>query len=368
VRRAGVALALLGGWLALLAAPAAADPAGPTNYDSVLLEVTAADGEPVPVDLEILGGDAFLVLRAEPGVEVEVPGYEGEPYLRIAGDGTVEQNERSPARWLNEAQLGAAEVEVPPHADAESNPVWQRIGDDGEFAWHDHRIHWMSASAPPQVDTGARESQPVMGWEVGFLVDGREVVATGELHWHPGPRPVQVVGLLAVTLAAGLALAFVRRVPAPVIAGVGALPAVVAGLLPALGLPTGADVDPALILLPPLAILVAGLGLRLSLRDPGALRGRVIGGAAGLPLLVWGVLQAGALTRPIVPGPLPVGVVRGAGALALGLGAATLAVLARDLLQATPGSLDHLSDEPDDPGRSNGPGQSTEPDEGRCVR
>jgi hypothetical protein len=172
-------------------------------------------------------------------------------------------------------------------------------------------------------------------------------VARGELVWHPGPSPVMVVGLLALTVAAGLALAFLRRVPASVLAGVGAVPAAVVGILPAVGLPTGADVDPGLIVLPLLAIGLAAVGLRLALRDPGAIRARVIGGAAGLPLLVWGVLQSGALTRPIVPGPLPVGVVRGVAALAIGLGVAALAVLGRDLLQAAPSSLDELSDEPD---------------------
>jgi hypothetical protein len=301
----------------------------------------------VPADLEVLGGDAFLVVRAHPGAEVEVPGYEGEPYLRIAADGTVELNRRSPARFLNEAQLGAAEVDVPPQADPEAAPVWETVGSDGEFAWHDHRIHWMSGSAPPHVETGAAEVQPVMDWEVGLLVDGREVLASGELLWHPGPGPVVVGGLLALTLAAGLALALVRRVPAAVLAGGGAVAAAVVAILPTVGLPTGAEADPGVLVLPPLAVVLAAVGLRLSLRDPGALRGRIIGGAAGLPLLVWGVLQAGALTRPIVPGPLPAGVVRGVVALALGLGVAALTVLARDLLQAAPSSLDELSDEPD---------------------
>jgi hypothetical protein len=347
VRRRVLVVTLVCCWLTLLAGPAVADPAGPTNYDSVITGVEAADGEPVPITLEVLGGDAFLVVRAEPGVEVEIPGYEGEPYLRIVGDGAVELNERSPARWLNEAQLGSVEVDVPAQADAEASPVWQQVGSEGEYAWHDHRIHWMSAAAPPQVDTGAREAQPVMDWEVPMLVDGREVVATGELVWHPGPQPWVVVGLVALTLGAGLALAFVRRVPAPVLAAVGAVPAGLAGLAQAVGLPTGADIDPALLVLPALAIVLGAAGLRLTQRDPGALRGRAIGAAAGLPLLVWGVLSAGALTRPVVPGLLPVGVVRAAAALALGLGAAALAVLVRDLVQATPGSLDRLSDEPD---------------------
>ena len=82
-------------WLVLGAAPATADPAGPTDYQT---EVTSIDPPADGFRVEAIGGDAFILLTAEPGVTVEVLGYRGEPYLRFHPDGRVEENRRSPTQ------------------------------------------------------------------------------------------------------------------------------------------------------------------------------------------------------------------------------------------------------------------------------
>jgi hypothetical protein len=64
--------------------------------------------------------------------------------------------------------------------------------------------------------------------------------------------------------------------------------------------------------------------------------GRWLSTGAALPLAVWGILLAPALVRPIVPGPAPIGIVRGVTAAALAAGAAALVVAVRRLL-AEPG-------------------------------
>ena len=74
--------------------PVLADAAGPTDFRSEVLSVTPAT-DAITVSIE--GGDAFVRVVVEPGHEVIVPGYEGEPYLRISADGTVEENLRSMA-------------------------------------------------------------------------------------------------------------------------------------------------------------------------------------------------------------------------------------------------------------------------------
>ena len=65
-----------------------------------------------------------------PAPQVVVIGYQDEPYLRVGADGTVQVNDRSPARWLNEKRL--ADVPVPPSADPTAPPAWRTIGHGGE--------------------------------------------------------------------------------------------------------------------------------------------------------------------------------------------------------------------------------------------
>ena len=81
-----------------LAGPAGADPAKPTNYRS---HVTSVKPTSSVIAVKVVGGDGFLDVNVEPGHEVVVSGYDGEPYLRFSKDGTVEENQSSPATYLN---------------------------------------------------------------------------------------------------------------------------------------------------------------------------------------------------------------------------------------------------------------------------
>lgn len=339
-RRAPAVLGLVAAWLLAGAAPAIADPAGPTHYDSVVTSVETVEGEAVDVEAEVLGGDAFLVLRVPPATRAEVPGYDGEPYLRIAEDGTVEVNHRSPTHWFNEDRYGA---DVPEVADVEATPVWREVADSGAYAWHEHRIHWMSPDPPRQVDTAVREVQVVFDWQIPLRVDDREVVVRGELAWYPGP-PVWMPALLVV-LALGLAgaLVFLLRIPVAALAAVGGVAAAVAGLAQVTGQPPGGEGEPFVVALPVLAAGAAGLALLLGRREPGSGRARLLGAASGLPLLVWGVLQAGALTRPIAPEPMTGASLRPLAAAALGIGAVSVVWLVREGVRRLP---DPLSETP----------------------
>jgi hypothetical protein len=264
------------------------------------------------------------VVRADPGSVVEVPGYEGEPYVRIGPDGTVEVNQRAPSRWINDERYQTSADDAPGDVAVDAPPRWEVVGTDGEYAWHDHRIHWMAPSLPRQVDPAARTAQPVQGWTVPVVVDGQPVTVTGELVWVPGPAPVVPALLVLAAVAAAAALAWHGAGAVPATIGGAAVVALAAGASTVLGLPSGADGDPFLLVLPALALVVVGAGMVVARRDarapadrppadPGprdGVRGPLIAAAAGLPLLVWAVLLAGALLRPLVPGPWPVEVVR----------------------------------------------------------
>ena len=345
MRRMVVVLGLAATWLLLVAGPAVADPAGPTNYRSVVSAVETPEGESVDLDVEVLGGDAFLVVRSPRGTEVEVPGYDDEPYVRVSADGRVEVNHRSPTHWFNEERYGA---DVPEVADADATPVWRAVADDGVYAWHEHRIHWMSPGPPDQVDTSARQVQEVFDWEIPVLVDGEPVVIHGELAWHPGPPAWVPVAWLLAALAAATVL--VRRIDVPVAwlaAGV-SVPAGAAGIAMVTGQPPGGEGDPFLIVLPALALAAALVAVRVRRREPAGRRPRLLSAAATVPLLVWGVLQVGALTRPILPEPMSPVLLRPVVAAALGLGAVALLEVGRQALGAVPDPLDEGVDDGDE--------------------
>jgi len=309
-----------------------ADPAVPTHYRSTVTEVRLADVDngvgpdddtEISLDVEIIGGDAFIVIRAY-GQRVEVPGYDGEPYVRIHPEGIVEVNDRSPARWLNDARYGGLEVSVPPSADSSAPPAWTVVGDGGELAWHDHRIHFMSPRLPRHVDPTLRQVQHVFDWQVPVVVDGRDVVIAGQLEWVPGPDAISHVAVVAAALiTAALAarsqhraatkltsdrFGFVRLVLAPA-----AVVAAMIGLGGWVSLPHGAEGDAVGVVLPVAALILLAVAATLARqrRDGrGSLIAAAITATATLPLAGWVGTQAASLVRPIVPSLWPATVVR----------------------------------------------------------
>jgi hypothetical protein len=147
------------------------------------------------------------------------------------------------------------------------------------------------------------------------------------------------VAALALAALAGLAIAVARPAWSAVLVAAASVLTLGAGLAASLGLPAGADADLFLVVLPVLALLVLAGGLLVARRDPaGTTRGRLITGAAGVPLLVWTVLQIGAMTRPIVPGALPPEGLRLVVAVAVAAGVAGIVSALRGVLAVT--SLD----------------------------
>jgi hypothetical protein len=181
-RRAGVVLAVAAVVLGS-AAPAGAHDVGGGKYVSQVTGISP----PTPVVTASIGGDdELLALEVQLGHEVLVPGYEDEPYLRFAPDGTVYENQLSPARYLNTDRYAA--VQPPPEATAENaaaRPDWQALGTGGAWVWHDHRIHWMSPQPPPAIDGRESETVELQRWTVPLTVDGATVDVQGLLRYTP---------------------------------------------------------------------------------------------------------------------------------------------------------------------------------------
>ncbi|MBL8778327.1 MAG: hypothetical protein JNK12_20480 [Acidimicrobiales bacterium] len=189
-----------------LASPAAAhggpggDDPGGTNFRTRILEVTPdVDG----LEIRVIEAGARVELVNDTGEEIIVRGYEDEPFLRVNDDGVFE-NLRSPATYLNRSRQASSEI--PPEADADAAPDWQRL-DSGQVArWHDHRAHWMGGDPPAVVEEPGAEHVVIPSWMIPIDVGRDRVEVSGDLVWVPGPPPWPHY-LLALGLAVGLTLA-----------------------------------------------------------------------------------------------------------------------------------------------------------------
>jgi hypothetical protein len=308
--------------LGVLAVPgvAHADPAGPTDY---LTTITTIEPATDAIDVAVVGGDAFLLITVEPGHEVVVLGYEEEPYLRILPDGVVEHNRRSAATYVNEERYGR--TDVPDVVDNDAEPAWERVGDGGTWAWHDHRAHWMGTERPIGLDPG--ESLPPQ--VVPILVDGAPVAVEVSVTLVEAPSRAPVV--FGAVIGLGLALLGILLGPATtglvmLLLGAGAL---VVGAGQYLSLPAETGRLLTWWLLPAMAVVAIGIAIATYGRSRLALLG--LTAVAAAQVLVWAFQRRTGLFRAILPTDLPAGVDRFVTAAVL---AGSLTVLAATLRRA----------------------------------
>ena len=193
---------------------------GPTpdasNFSSRITGVVAMDDgapagavdAPAGVTWRVLGADALLTVRNTGDEDLVVAGYDGEPYLRIGPEGVFE-NRRSTATYITADRFGM--TQVPPHADAGAAPDWRQVGSDPQWQWHDHRIHWMARTQPPQVQRRPDVVHTIQEWSVPFAGGERQFGVQGVLRWIPsGPVWPWLTGA-AVLLSLPVLVPLVRR-------------------------------------------------------------------------------------------------------------------------------------------------------------
>jgi hypothetical protein len=296
------------------ASPVSADAAGPTDYRS---EISGVEPATDAISVTIEGGDAFVRIAAVAGSEVLVFGYEGEPYLRIDADGTVMENRRSPATYLNRDRYGS---DVPESASADAEPEWVVVARNGAYAWHDHRAHRMEPFAP----VGASRGDTVLEGVIPIDVDGRAVSILVTTRWMPAPSPWPAVLGAIIGTAATVLAAMAGRV-APVVA-VTAAAATVVGWLQYRSLPGETEPVAAWWLLPLVALGFAVVGMLLG-RSPTAHAATAI---AAVQIALWGYTRRDGLRRAILPTDAPFWLDRfvGAAAVTVGLVGAAVALVA----------------------------------------
>ncbi len=163
------------------------------------------------ISVEVLGFDDRLQLLNRSGKTVVIYGYEGEPYSRILADGTVETNANSPAVYLNEDRYAA--VQVPKQADASAPADWTKVSDGGEFNWHDHRMHWMQSTTPPQVKNESRKTK-IFDYRIPIRVGGRRDAIDGTLFWvgpADTPKMPLLIGGFVLIVICGAGVLVIRR-------------------------------------------------------------------------------------------------------------------------------------------------------------
>ena len=307
-----------------------ADAAAPSDFKSEIVSILPATDA---VTATIEGGDSFIRVAVEPGHEVFVTGYAGEPYLWIDGDGVVHENVHSPATYVNRNRSGTDTL--PPEADADAEPEWKVVGDGGAYAWHDHRAHWMGGAPPAGMEPGD-SLQPLA---VPLTVDGvpTEITVLVTLVAAPSPWPAIAGAVLGVLLV--LAAAPPRRyVPDWVVILVVGTAASAIGLVQYLSLPP--ETSPRWSWwVPPVIATVCGAALPFVPRSAPWLRA-AFGLVAGAQLLLWGWSRRSGFTKPVLPTSAPFWFDRlvSATALTAGIGLIALVVveLARDVRARSP--------------------------------
>jgi hypothetical protein len=339
-RRSALARVLLLAIVLLVATagPASADPAKPGDYTS---GVTHVDPPTSAVSVKVVGGDGFLELTVARGHDVIVDGYSGGPWLHVRPDGTVEENQNSPATYQNATRFGAP---VPPNitADTETKepPVYKTVATGGVYAWHDHRIHWMSPQPPPNVTRG---DLVYPDWTVPMIVDGAAVTVHGRLVYVKAISPIPWFALAIVAL---VAVVVVGRGTSTLVASVAIALASVAALFVGIvayrSIPSVAGPNPLEIVLPAVATVAGVFAVVTHRRAIG-----VIGILAAVAAVSgWAIMRFSVLLKPVLPTTLAFAIDRGVTAIVLGtsVAAAVLAVRSGALVLRLP-ELDFGDDE-----------------------
>jgi hypothetical protein len=206
VRRTLVAVVVAAGLLA--AAPMAFAHQGNPHFRSDIKQVTP----PMKgISVSVLNYDDRLLVQNTSGQPVVIDDYNGKPYARILADRTVQVNTNSPAYYLNDDRY--ADVTVPKGLGKQPN--WKLQDRTGRFEWHDHRIHWMAKTLPPQVKDQNRRTH-IFDWRVPISIGGRPGAITGSLTWVPldtgGSVPMAAIwGFAALLILLSIVAVVVRR-------------------------------------------------------------------------------------------------------------------------------------------------------------
>ena len=286
------------------------DAVQPRDTESVITGVAPA--LPAGVQIDIVGSDTYVRVRSK-GHDVQIPGYQDEPYLHIRTTGEVLINDASPTSLLNSDRYG--NVDMSNYVESKT-PQWRTLATDGMVLWHDHRVHWMSPKPPAVIDAKGT----VLDWQVPLVVDNTKTLVSGTLFLRSQATVLWwLVGLLVVLLGVFLSLAK-RQLFVFATAAI-AFIATVIGVVQWMGLPTGARITPLLLMFSAGAFVIAVIAALLSrnVSRPQHIAVSLHAGA-GATMAVCAWLLASVVRAAYVPGVEPAWLVRAIIPAMMGMG------------------------------------------------
>ena len=261
--------------------------------DTVSIIESILPALPSAVQVSIVGADTYLRVESR-GVAIEVPGYEGEPYIQIERDGRVNINDGSITTLLNSERYGNVELSSFVASDV---PKWRTIATNGIAMWHDHRSHWMSPMRPATID----DKGTVQTFDIPMVIDGIDTTISGTLYLRDKASIAWwVFGVAA--LIATLVLSLVRR--RAFFWAIAAVSLVASGVGAAeyLGLPDGARITPVMLLFSLAALAIATLSLLRRFQKNGGLIAMSMNAGAGATLAITAWLCVDQVRAAYVPG------------------------------------------------------------------
>lgn len=248
---------------------------------------------PRGVKLDIVGGDTYVRIQSE-GHSVTLPGYEGEPYVRISAAGTVEVNDASATSVLNGDRYGNVDLSSFTPSDT---PQWRTVASDGMVMWHDHRVHWMSPQKPAVIDNKGT----VLTWEVPFTVDSVKFVAKGTLYLREQASVMWwLCGVFALAMALFITLGKSLWSAIPI--AVASLLGIITGGMQYYGLPVGAHTNGVLMWFSVGAVVLTGASFIVSKMQRATYASGPLIAGGGVTLVVTALMNAHQVRAAYIPG------------------------------------------------------------------
>ena len=147
----------------VFSARAEAHAATNTPASNYVSRVLAVKPEAEGFSVKVVEAGNRLEVRWRSGPEIVINDYDDHPYLRIGPTGAFE-NRQSNAVYLNADRRGA--TTIPTGLRPDGPPEWRKLHGTPVVRFHDHRVHWMGTSPPPQLEAARGREHLIQTWEV----------------------------------------------------------------------------------------------------------------------------------------------------------------------------------------------------------